>query len=98
MCRKPRGGVAAQFIVNRCVISFEYIPKNICPSMMKMYIDESNDTLVNIAILGGCHGYLTSMIRLMKGMKVVDAIDVLKGVKCGNRDTSCPDQIAKALE
>ena len=62
---------------------------------MKVYIDESDDTLVNIAILGGCHGY---MLRLMKGMKVVDAMEVLKGVKCGNRDTSCPDQIARALE
>ena len=65
---------------------------------MKVYVDESDDTLVNIAILGGCHGYLTALIRLMKGMKVVDAIEVLKGVKCGNRDTSCPDQIARALE
>ena len=65
---------------------------------MKVYVDESDDTLVNIAILGGCHGYLTSMLRLMKGMKVVDAVDILNGVKCGNRDTSCPDQIARALE
>ena len=65
---------------------------------MKVYIDENDDTLVNIAILGGCHGYLTSMLRLMKGMTVVDAIEVLKGIKCGNRDTSCPDQIARALE
>ena len=65
---------------------------------MKVFIDESNDTLLSIAILGGCHGYLTSMLRLMKGMKVVDAIEVLKGIKCGNRDTSCPDQMARALE
>ena len=65
---------------------------------MKVYIDENDDSLVNIAILGGCHGYLTALLRLMKGMKVVDAIEILKGVKCGNRDTSCPDQIARALE
>ena len=65
---------------------------------MRVYIDENNDTLVNVAILGGCHGYLISMLRLMRGMKVVGVIDVLKGVKCGNRDTSCPDQIAKALQ
>lgn len=57
-------------MVNRGMTSYEYIPKNICPSLMKVYVDESDGTLVNIAILGGCHGYLTSMLRLMKGMKV----------------------------
>ena len=48
---------------------------------MRVYIDENNDTLVNVAILGGCHGYLISMLRLMRGMTVVYDIDVLKGVK-----------------
>lgn len=83
---------------NSNMISYEYIPKGICSSLIKVFIDENSDTLINIAILGGCHGYLVSMLRLMKGMKIHDLIKILKGVKCGNRNTSCPDQIANACE
>jgi hypothetical protein len=52
------------------VISYEYIPKNICSSMMRVFIDEDTDTVMSVAILGGCHGNLTAIMRLLKGRTV----------------------------
>ena len=52
----------------------------------------------SIAILGGCHGNLTAIMRLLKGRTVQECIETLQGIKCGRRGTSCPDQIAEALK
>jgi uncharacterized protein (TIGR03905 family) len=46
---------------------------------------------------GGCNGNLQGISRLVKGMKVEEAIAKLEGIRCGNRVTSCPDQLCKAL-
>ena len=46
---------------------------------------------------GGCNGNLQGISRLVKGMKVEEVLQKLEGVKCGNRSTSCPDQLCKAL-
>jgi uncharacterized protein (TIGR03905 family) len=48
--------------------------------------------------MGGCNGNLKGMGLLLEGMKVEDVISKLEGTKCGPRDTSCPDQLAKALK
>jgi uncharacterized protein (TIGR03905 family) len=47
---------------------------------------------------GGCAGNTQGVASLVKGMKAEDAIAILKGVKCGFKNTSCPDQLALALE
>ena len=47
---------------------------------------------------GGCNGNTQGVAALVKGMKVDEAISRLKGIDCGGRGTSCPDQLAKALE
>ena len=47
---------------------------------------------------GGCNGNTQGIAALVKGMKVDEAISRLKGIDCGGRGTSCPDQLAKALE
>lgn len=80
------------------MISYEYRPENICSSLIKVFIDEGTDTIKSVAILGGCHGNLTAIMRLLKGRSVVDCVNALSGIKCGRRGTSCPDQVAKALE
>ena len=49
-------------------------------------------------VIGGCDGNLKGISQLLIGMNIDDAISRLKGIKCGFKDTSCPDQIAKALE
>lgn len=52
------------------MVSYEYIPKGICSSMMKVFIDENTDTVMSVSILGGCHGNLTAIMCLLKGRNV----------------------------
>lgn len=52
----------------------------------------------SVAFTGGCNGNLQGISALVSGMKVDDAISKLKGIKCGFKNTSCPDQLANALE
>ena len=52
----------------------------------------------SIEVLGGCNGNLKGICRLITGMPVEQVIKAFKGVDCGGRGTSCPDQIAQALE
>ena len=56
-----------------------------------------DDIIQNIEFIGGCHGNLQGISKLVEGMKAEDAIRKLKGIKCGFKPTSCPDQIAQAL-
>ena len=51
-----------------------------------------------IEVDGGCAGNTAGVSSLIKGMKIDEAIKRLKGIQCGNRGTSCPDQLAIALE
>ena len=51
-----------------------------------------------VRFMGGCHGNTQGIAALVKGMKVEDAIARMKGIDCGGRGTSCPDQLAHALE
>ena len=64
---------------------------------MKVVIDDANDVVSDVHILGGCHGNLTAIMNLMKGRTVDECISSMQGILCGRRGTSCPDQIAKAL-
>ncbi|MBQ8509742.1 MAG: TIGR03905 family TSCPD domain-containing protein [Clostridia bacterium] len=56
------------------------------------------DTIENVQFVGGCSGNTTGVAALVAGMKIDDAIARLKGIKCGFKPTSCPDQLAIALE
>ncbi len=60
---------------------------------------ELNDGIVsNVWFEGGCNGNLQGISRLVDGMKAEDAIRKLSGIRCGFKSTSCPDQLARALE
>ena len=61
-------------------------------------IDVTDGVINSVTFLGGCNGNLKGISSLVAGMKVDDAIERLKGIKCGFKSTSCPDQLAKALE
>jgi len=61
-------------------------------------IEVKDGVIESVAFTRGCHGNLQGISALVKGMKVEDAIARLKGIKCGAKDTSCPDQLARALE
>ena len=60
-------------------------------------IDVEDDVITNCTFMGGCAGNTQGVAALVKGMKVSEAIERLKGIKCGFRPTSCPDQLATAL-
>ena len=51
----------------------------------------------NVAYVGGCNGNLQGIGRLVEGMEVHEAIERLRGIRCGFKATSCPDQLAQAL-
>ncbi len=60
---------------------------------------ELKDGLIDsVTFTGGCNGNLQGISALVKGMKPQDAIERLKGIRCGMKPTSCPDQLAHALE
>ena len=61
-------------------------------------IDLDGNKIKSIKVIGGCPGNTIGLAKLLEGMDVNEAISKLKGIKCGMRSTSCPDQIAKALE
>ena len=77
-------------------MKYEYIPKGVCS--MKMIFDIENNIVKNLEIIGGCPGNTVGVSVLVKGKSIDEIIQMLKGIPCGNKGTSCPDQIAKALE
>lgn len=60
-------------------------------------IETDGDTVINVEFVGGCSGNTQGVAALVKGMKIQDATAKLAGIKCGFKNTSCPDQLAKAL-
>lgn len=73
-----------------------YQPKGVCSSAID--IDVQGDIIQSVTFTGGCNGNLQGISRLVTGMTIDDAISRLKGIKCGFKSTSCPDQLAQALE
>ena len=63
----------------------------------EIYFDVVDGKLSNVSFLGGCNGNLQGIGRLVEGMDVDEAIAKLKGIRCGFKSTSCPDQLATAL-
>ena len=73
-----------------------YKTQGTCASTIDLEVE--NGIIKSVAFIGGCHGNLQGISRLVEGMKVEDAIERLKGIRCGFKPTSCPDQLARALE
>ena len=61
-------------------------------------IEVSDGIIESVKFTGGCNGNLQGISALVKGMKPEEAISRLKGIRCGFKPTSCPDQLAHALE
>lgn len=76
-------------------MKYSYIPRGVCSTRIDFEVE--NDTVVSVAFTGGCNGNLKGIASLVKGMKVRDVIERLEGTRCGFKQTSCPDQLAKAL-
>lgn len=61
-------------------------------------IELKDGVIDSVKFTGGCHGNLQGVSALVKGMKPEEAISRLKGIRCGMKPTSCPDQMAQALK
>lgn len=72
-----------------------YYPQGTCSQMMEVELD--GDTIKEVIVTGGCNGNLQGICTLIKGMNVDEAISKLQGIKCGFKETSCPDQLSIAL-
>lgn len=75
---------------------YSYETKGVCSKKINFSIVD--DKVVSVSFLGGCSGNISGIARLIEGMQVQEAISRLKGITCGSRGTSCPDQLATALE
>ena len=75
---------------------YQYEPKGVCS--MQMNIEVEGEIIKSVQIIGGCAGNTKGVSVLVEGMNINDAIRKLKGIDCRGRGTSCPDQLARALE
>lgn len=79
-------------------MQYTYTPEGVCSRQMVIDIDEKTDVVNSVKIVGGCPGNTIGVSKLIEGKKIDEVIKLLKGIPCGYRGTSCPDQLAKALE
>lgn len=77
-------------------MQYIYKPEGVCS--MEIIIEIENNIIQDLKVIGGCNGNLQGISSLVKGMDIDEVISKIKGIKCGSRGTSCPDQIAIALE
>ncbi|GAB6085706.1 TIGR03905 family TSCPD domain-containing protein [Alkaliphilus crotonatoxidans] len=75
---------------------YSYTTTAVCSKKITFHIDQNR--VKNVVFHGGCPGNLLALTRLIENMEVDEAIEKLRGIPCGNKDTSCADQLSKALE
>lgn len=77
-------------------MKYTYYTQGTCSSQIDMEVDDQG-ILRDVTFYGGCHGNLQGISLLVRGMKASDVISKLQGIRCGYKNTSCPDQLATAL-
>ena len=77
--------------------TYTFQPRGVCSREMQVDLDDQN-VIQALRVTGGCHGNLQGIASLVKGMPAQEAIRCLKGINCGPKSTSCPDQLALGLE
>lgn len=74
----------------------EYTTRGTCSRLIKFDVD--GDKVKDVQFVMGCHGNTQGVAKLVEGMDIHEVIKRLKGIDCNGRGTSCPDQLAQALE
>ena len=77
-------------------MTYTYATQGTCSRSIDVELE--GNIIKSVSFLGGCHGNLQGITSLLKDMPVNEIIARLKGIRCGMKPTSCPDQIAQALE
>ena len=78
-------------------MTYTFRPRGVCSQEMRVEVDDQG-IIRELQVLGGCSGNLQGIASLVKGMPAEEAIKRLKGIHCGFKPTSCPDQLAQALK
>lgn len=77
-------------------MEYIYRPAGVCSR--EIIIEIENNIIKSLKIVGGCPGNTVGVSKLVQNRNVDVVIKILKGIQCGDKGTSCPDQVAKALE
>lgn len=77
-------------------MQYSYRTKGTCARQIDFEIIDG--CVRNVSFLGGCSGNSQGVAHLIEGMPVDEAISRIRGIRCGSKPTSCPDQLAQALE
>lgn len=77
-------------------MTVNYKTQGTCSREINITVEDG--IVMDVEFIGGCNGNLKGISRLVKGMKVEDVIAKVEGTTCGNKSTSCPDQLAQALK
>ena len=77
-------------------MEFTYKTKGTCSQQISFTLEENK--LKNVRFLGGCNGNLKGICSLVEGMDADEVIARVEGIHCGQKPTSCPDQLSRALE
>ena len=77
-------------------MTYTYATSGTCSRQIDFELD--GNIIKNVVYTGGCHGNLQGISKLVEGMPAEEAIKRLRGICCGSKTTSCPDQLAMALE
>ena len=73
-------------------MTYNYRTKGVCSKEMHIELNDDH-TIKSVEVIGGCNGNLQGISRLVEGMKAEDAIARMRGIRCGFKNTSCPDQL-----
>ena len=76
-------------------MSYIYKTNGTCSTAIEVELD--GDKVKNVKFSGGCNGNLKGISKLVEGLSVYEVADKLSGIRCGYKNTSCPDQLAKAV-
>ena len=77
-------------------MEYKFTPQGVCS--MEMIFDIENNIIKSLKVIGGCPGNTVGVSRLVAGRSIDEVIEMLEGINCGERGTSCPDQVAIALK
>ena len=77
-------------------MQFSYKTNGVCSR--NILIDVEDGIVQSVRFEGGCNGNTKGVSALVEGMKVEEVIKRLENIKCGFKNTSCPDQLAQALK
>ena len=77
-------------------MEFKFRTRGVCASEISFEIEDG--TVYNVVFRGGCNGNLKAIAKLVEGKSALEVAEILEGNTCGFKDTSCADQLAKALK